>query len=311
MLVIILILTMILTKIACFNRLIINNNRYRTVVYNIKELLKSPEFDKEPDEVLISTELLQAEIPSPSFRETIESRQLAVSKVTGLFAITKNKCKHGYPQAFVQYPIGGGISSGMIRLSCPHLVKQVDTYENNGGIEYFNAILRDNDNEQGKILRNNFKDINLSWQRIRTKAINEKELDLLKKTVGEEKSSNLINSGIIGITLNKLDDVKCLHAHIADTLIRGESCNKIGSMALKKLEENGVDVRGCDNCFQQCDLSHIRTDDSYYYLPNKNKQKLRKSRINRILHKSRVKIAKNMKSKVNNNISDDDDITTI
>ena len=295
-----------LTKIVCFNRYAINNKcRYSSTLYNTKEYLKSPEFDKPPDEELISSELLEAEAVNPYYRRVIKNRQLAVTKISGLFAIPKNKCKHGFPQAFVQYPIGGGISSGMVRLSCPHLVKHVDSYENNGGIEYFNSILRNEENEEGNVLRNNFKDINLSWQKIRTKSITEKEKQFLEQQIGHDKSNNLINSGIIGITLNKIDDVKCLHAHIADTILRGDSCNKIGSMALKKLEENGVDIRGCDNCHQQCDLSHVRTDDSYYYLPAKNKQKLRKSRINRILHKSRVKIAENMKANSSIDISED------
>lgn len=270
-----------------------------------KTLIKSFDFDKEPNKELIATELHDAEIPSSMSQATIADRQLNVKKVSGMLAITKNKCKYGFPQAFVRYPVtphgSGGISSGMIRLSCPHLVKAVDNYERNGGIESFNSILNE-DNEQGKTLRSNFQDINLSWQRIRKQALTNEETEFLNSQLGTVKANNLINSGIIGITLDKIDDVKCLHAHIADTLIRGENCNKIGSLALMKLEEQGIDVRGCDKCYQQCDSSHVRTDDSYYYLPTKNKQKLRTSRINRIAHKSRV--AESIKRRASNNTDD-------
>lgn len=267
----------------------INNIRNaQTSLRNTKELLlKSPEFDKTPDENLVHSELHNSEIPSNQCRQTIAERQLAVKKITGMFAVPKQKCKYGYSQAFVQYPVGGGISSGMIRLSCPHLVKAVDEYESNGGIDYFNQMLRE-DSEQGAKLRSNFQDINDSWSRIRSRAITDQEKKLLEDQLGSAKTENLINSGIIGISISRVDDVKCLHAQIADTLIRGEASNNIGSLALKKLEENGCDIRGCDSCHQQCDINHVRTDDSYFYLPAKNKQKLRRSRLNRIVHKQKV-----------------------
>ena len=31
----------------------------------------------------------------------------------------------------------------------------------------------------------------------------------------------MMDSGIIGVTIGKLDDAKCLHAHTADYLLRG------------------------------------------------------------------------------------------
>jgi hypothetical protein len=190
----------------------------------------------------------------------------------------------------------------MLRLSCPHLVQEIDEYENNGGgIEYFNSLLKDENNQQGKLLRENFKDINNSWKRIRNKAITDNDRNFLNEQLGPLNANNLINSGLIGISINRTDDVKCLHAQIADTLIRGPNCNKIGDLALKKLNENGCDTNGCEKkkCYQQCDLNFKRTDDSYYYIPQKNKQKLRQNRINRILHRN--KVAENIKRKASNN----------
>ena len=43
----------------------------------------------------------------------------------------------------------------------------------------------------------------------------------------------------------QVDDIKCIHAHVADTLLRGPECNAIGALALDLLERKGVDPRGC------------------------------------------------------------------
>lgn len=60
-------------------------------------------------------------------QQVIEQRQISRSSV-GLFAVENTRCKYGFPQAYVQYPVGNGVSSGMIRLSCPHLVKAGGRY---------------------------------------------------------------------------------------------------------------------------------------------------------------------------------------
>ena len=144
----------------------------------------------------------------------------------------------------MQYPVGGGVSSGMIRLSCPHLVKAVDEYERQGALEEFDAILADE--VVGEKLRRNFLETNLAWREIRGKAVTEEERELMKKKLGEEGADHLMRSGIIGCTPGK-NQVKCLHAHIADNLVRGT--NEIGQLALTKLEERGVDVKGCAGKF--------------------------------------------------------------
>ena len=53
---------------------------------------------------------------------------------------------------------------------------------------------------------------------------------------------------------------------------------------------SGVDVKGCDNCWQQCNLRHTPTVDSWWYTSHKNKQKLVGKRISRVVHKKYIKL---------------------
>jgi hypothetical protein len=45
----------------------------------------------------------------------------------------RERCQHGFPQAFVFHPSKTTFNSGLFRLSCPLLVKAVDEYEAQGG----------------------------------------------------------------------------------------------------------------------------------------------------------------------------------
>jgi hypothetical protein len=134
-------------------------------------------------------------------------------------------------------------------------VKAVDEYERQGAIEEFDAMLV-NEEESGKQLRENFMETNIAWREIRNKAVTEDEVALMREKLGEEGAASLMNSGIIGVTLGKTH-VKCLHAQIADHLVRGT--NDIGKMALEKLEERGVDVKGCAGEYTNCTLVQLCT----------------------------------------------------
>lgn len=201
---------------------------------------------------VIDKHLPKASYPSLGDIQVIEQRQLG-HKVTNIFAVTKTKCQYGFPQAYVQLPIGHNnlYSSGMIRLSCPHLVKAIDKFEIAGkGIEYFNNILQSNIGlksksslsqfnkteviDLGHELRSNFLSTNKAWQDLRVDSITDAERAEIQSHLGVEGGNKLLNAGIIGVTPNKVDDVKCLHAHVADYLIRGN--NKIGEMTLTVLE---------------------------------------------------------------------------
>lgn len=54
----------------------------------------------------------------------------------------------------------------------------------------------------------------------------------------------------------------------------------------------GVDVKGCDNCWQQCNIQHTPTTESWWYSSPKNKSKLVQARLSRVAHKKFIKIKK-------------------
>ena len=174
-----------------------------------------------------------AALPTVSDMEVIESRQIG-RPARGTFAVENARCKYGFPQAFVQYPVGKSISSGMIRLSCPHLVKAVDVIEAEGGLDYFDSKLA-SEAEDG-VLRSSFNSTNLAWMAIRNDAVSSKDRDYVQKKLGIEGTKFLMESGIIGCTIGRIQ-VKCLHAHIADHLMRGT--NEIGAEALDVLTKKG------------------------------------------------------------------------
>ncbi len=52
--------------------------------------------------------------------------------------------------------------------------------------------------------------------------------------------------------------------------------NGVGQRVYETLrDKKGVEVDGCATCWQQCDVAHERTEESWWYTPVKNKQKLR------------------------------------
>lgn len=58
-------------------------------------------------------------------------------------------------------------------------------------------------------------------------------------------------------------DAKCLHAHVADALMRGRHVNAIGRATLELLEARGVRTDGGDRCSEQCNYRVEETADSW------------------------------------------------
>ncbi len=249
------------------------------------------------------TSLFPTSIPyTAEDKRCIEERQLDRT-VNGMFAVEALKCKHGYPRAFVrssitypahlyeddatdktpgmsssEYPDKMQVSSGMLRLSCPHLVKAIDDLEDNGGIGIVNRqlIASQKDDELAESLRDSFLAVNRAWADIRACTMSDNDIKVAESYLGVEGAKNMINSGIIGVTPNKVDDVKCLHAHLGDYLLRGE--NEIGELIVKMLNEKNVDINGCDNCWQQCSANISKDESEWWYMSRKNKEKLRTTR---------------------------------
>jgi hypothetical protein len=65
-------------------------------------------------------------------------------------------------------------------------------------------------------------------------------------------------SGLIGVSLEGLEEtkawkqIKCLHAHVADALVRGCGKNPVGAAVLDALAEDGFAHDGIDGCEVEC-----------------------------------------------------------
>lgn len=192
-----------------------------------------------------------SEVVNNQSMEVIEARQLE-RRVPLVFGVesSQQRCKHGFPRAFVRYPVGDKkVQSGMLRLSCPHLVKAIDSLEKNGGVNEMNELLQKG--AIGSQLQRNLLDVNVAWKNIRNVSVSPSDEVAILDYLGQDGANHFLQSGIIGISLNKTDDVKCLHAHVADEILRG--CNEIGKATLQQLERAGVDPLGCGG---ESPLSH-------------------------------------------------------
>jgi hypothetical protein len=127
----------------------------------------------------------------------------------------------------------------MLRLTCPHLVKLIDEIEAQGGVEDFNVRISD----QARV-RKNFAHVNDQWRLIKRASINEEEKEYIENKL-HDKAEDFLNSGIIGIRSSGTSDVKCLHAHVADELIRDD--NSVGKLVLDDIVAAGHQPSGCDS----------------------------------------------------------------
>jgi hypothetical protein len=64
---------------------------------------------------------------------------------------------------------------------------------------------------------------------------------------GSISSSNLISNLFFLSMLCRTSDVKCLHAHVADELIRDD--NSVGQQVLAEIVAAGDDPSGCDGMY--------------------------------------------------------------
>ena len=268
---------------CCWGLSIRGSRTGRRLITKMNERIDG-EYRTEFAQSIITTFFPKGALPTDTDRQVIEERHVGRS-VPGLFAVSSVRCRFGFSQAYVSYPVNSnnGISSGMVRLSCPHLVKEIDRIEKEGAITELDATLASSSSSSTTSLRSNFEEINADWKAIRNAAVTQKDRDVIVQMLGPEGSNNLMNSGIIGCT-NTLQS-KCLHAHTADYLLRG--VNKLGEATLHTLSEQGVDRNGCNDCWQQCDLKHKPVESSWWYIPKKNKQRLTTARLTRQLLKAK------------------------
>lgn len=167
-----------------------------------------------------------------------------------IFAVDKERCRYGFPRAFVRYPFSRTWQTGMVRLSCPHLVRAVDKLEADGGVVKFDKILQAKESNPIQVkLKESFLKLNDTWNKI----LNDLMTDFTRKLAERNflvlgTYQRFFDSGFIGVGKEDVDKVKCLHAHLADHLVRGD--NKIGELVEAELKRKGVSTSGCQGKFR-------------------------------------------------------------
>ena len=208
----------------------------------------------------------QVAAPSADDAAVVEERQLGhPANMVGVPAVSL--CRHGYPQAVLQDPGAHKFGAGLLRLTCPHLCEAIDAWEAEGAVRALSADVLKEDSNRDALARVNARHAATRRAMVRGEALKRAEARLGAATV-----RHILESGITGLTPSKLDDVKCLHAQLADELLSRD--NAVGRAVLDGLEKRGVDASGSDVCGEQCS----GCVDGWRYTPRKNKQKLRTTR---------------------------------
>uniref|UniRef100_A0A7S1UER6 Uncharacterized protein n=1 Tax=Phaeomonas parva TaxID=124430 RepID=A0A7S1UER6_9STRA len=218
--------------------------------------------------------------PTEDDRRSLEERQLR--HPGNIAAVPCTSCKHGFPQAFFSDPREGRrLHSATLRLTCPWLVKAIDEYEAEDGVRKFNADLT-GENETAEAMRASLEDANTFHRNLRQRLFatpgGAARLEEYRAAAHEKDPENsekfvaaVMGSGFIGVSKRNNLDVKCLHAHAADHLLRG-GANAVGAEVLRRLP---VDPTGGERCYEQCDPKLAEVEgETWSYRSVKNKQKL-------------------------------------
>jgi hypothetical protein len=167
------------------------------------------------------------------------------------------QCRHGFAQVFALDPLPGNkrMNSGLLKLTCPLLVRAVDQLEDEGFIDQFNAKLQDADyDESFSALQNAMKDAHHVHASVRMEMLQtEEEHQILQSKLGERGASAFLTAGVAGASSDAVSDVKCLHAWLGDYLFRGSDASPLGTMVAEVLLDRGIDLQGTLDCQMFCD----------------------------------------------------------
>ena len=185
-------------------------------------------------------------------------------------------CQHGFPQVFALDPLPGKkrMNSGLLKLTCPLLVRAVDQLEDEGFIDEFNAKLKDCKNDEGfPALQNAMRDAHRMHAAVRMEMIqSEEELQILQAKLGERGASAFLKAGVAAASMDAVSDVKCLHAWLGDYLFRGSDASPLGAKVAEVLSDRGIDLRGTPDCQRFCDpMSNLVASPPH----PRNKQRLK------------------------------------
>lgn len=176
------------------------------------------------------------------------------------------RCRHGWPQAVLYEPLyrerpGKHFRFGdMTRLTCPLLVAAVDEMEKAGAMVFYN-LRCETDAEWGTHLRQ----VNEAHKHLREQLVADRAADLADARLhyGEKTFATAMGAGLASMSMDS-QDVKCLHAHVADELLR-RGQNPIGQQALKDIEDQGIPTDGTDQCCDNCNV-HLPLEEARWRL---------------------------------------------
>mmetsp|Transcript_67984 Transcript_67984/g.188276 ORF Transcript_67984/g.188276 Transcript_67984/m.188276 type:complete len:331 (+) Transcript_67984:76-1068(+) len=165
------------------------------------------------------------------------------------------RCRYGWPQAIVYDPLyrerpGKHFRLGdTTRLTCPLLVAAIDALENGGAIGRYNERLAADAAWQGQLARTNEAHRLLRQHLV---ADRPDELADVRAHYGEVTFAVAMGAGLASMRPDSAD-VKCLHAQVADELVRAGG-NSIAQQALRDIEDQGVRIDGTEECCDNCDM---------------------------------------------------------
>ena len=157
------------------------------------------------------------------------------------------RCRYGYPQVLLFAPLLVGQrrispNSTLCWLSCPMLVREVDRLEKEGEIERFEHLA----SVDGE-LREALQRAHDETARIRASLLPPQWASRLADQRPRDHWV-ITRTGIAGIT--RPDHVKCLHAHLADHMVRAS--NPVGEEVARRLQAEGFPLEGTDSCWRLC-----------------------------------------------------------
>lgn len=158
------------------------------------------------------------------------------------------RCEYGWPQAVLSDPLRGTKMADMTWLTCPLLAMEIEKYEAEGAVRQYNESCFENEDMQKQLREMHFAHRDL---RRRLVAGRDSELDQVRERLGSEAVDLIMGRGLdFDPNSNRL---RCLHAHVADYLVRGT--NQIGKQVLADLEARGVRTTGCAGCAEHCGMA--------------------------------------------------------
>ena len=195
------------------------------------------------------------------------------------------QCQHGFPQAFAMDPVPPRspstkskprINSGLVKLTCPHLVRAIDALEDEGLIQTWNE----------EKFHDWSSDIQLAHEvhaTARQALLLPKGDDraLIASKLGGDRGLQAFLSAGVAAASQISTDLKCLHAWYGDSLFRGPT--PVADSIRQELLDRGIDPTGTPDCHYACDPTILFSSESDNLISDeippppkpRNKQRLR------------------------------------